>query len=163
MPNKDIAKTASVRKQKNPILLITLSVIILILLGFGAYKIFKNVDKVSFKDVKIGSETFKLEVADTEDARIKGLSNRDSLAKNQGMLFDFKTLDDWRIWMVDMHFNIDILWLDESGKVVYTKANATPASYPEVYHAYTSNRYVIELPSKTLERVDIKVGDSVKL
>jgi uncharacterized protein len=161
MPNKDVAKTALVHRQKGPWLFIALAVIIVAVLGYSAYKIVKKVDFVGYKDVKIGSQTFKLEVADTEAARIKGLSQRDSLPVNHGMFFDFKTSGDWRIWMVDMHFNIDIVWLDESGKVIHTKENATPAEYPEIYHASVPNRYVIELPAGSLQKLGVKEGDAI--
>lgn len=163
MQNKDIAKTALVRRQKGPWLLVLISVAVIVALGFGGYKIFKKVDYTGYKNIKIGSETFKLEIADTEAARTKGLSQRDAIGKNEGMLFDFKKAGDWRIWMVDMHFNIDILWLDEHCKIVHIKQNATPASYPEIYHAYTPNRYVIELPANTIDIIDIKIGDTIKL
>jgi uncharacterized membrane protein (UPF0127 family) len=138
-------------------------VVILAVLGFGFYELAVKVKHVDYKDVKIGSETFKLEVANTEDARIKGLSQRDSLDKNKGMLFDFKSAGDWRIWMIDMHFDIDIAWLDQGGKIVYIKEDATPASYPEIYHASVPNWYVIELPANTLSRVGVHQGDSIKL
>lgn len=167
MLNKDIAKTASAHrtssKQKGPLVLIILSVLVIGLLGFGGYKIFKKVEYIGYKDVKIGSETFRLEIADTEAARTKGLSQRDSIGENEGMLFDFKSADDWRIWMIDMHFNLDIAWLNQSGKVIFIKENATPASYPEVYHASMPSWYVIELPAGSFGRINLSVGDTLDL
>ena len=166
MPKTEIVKTKSERKtirQKGPWLFMALSVVIVAGLVFGGYRIFSRVDDISFRDVKIANETFKLEVADNEDLRIKGLSNRDGLAKNEGMLFDFKTDGDWRIWMVDMRFNIDIIWLDSSGEIVFIKEYATPALYPEVFHAYTPNRYVIELSAGTVERLGLKTNDAINL
>jgi uncharacterized protein len=149
--------------QKSPLLLILVSVVIVVLLSLGAYIFFRQVNNVAFKDVLIGKESFHLKVADTDAARIKGLSDRASLPQNQGMLFDFKTLGDWRIWMIDMHFNLDILWLNDSGKIVYIKQNARPDSYPEVFHANTPSRYVIELPAGTTGNLGIKVNDSIDL
>jgi uncharacterized protein len=163
MPNKDIAKTALVRKQKSPWLFIAIAVIIVIAISFSAFKIIKKVDYVDYKNVKIGNQTFKLEVADTEAARIKGLSKREELPVNHGMLFDFKSLGDWRIWMVDMHFNIDIAWLNENGQVLHVKTNATPAEYPEIYHAGVLNRYVIELPAGSLDSLGIREGDIIDI
>jgi uncharacterized protein len=166
MPIKDTKKTELVRKlraQRGPWLLIILVVVIVAVVGFGIFELTKRVNHIAYQNVKIGNQTYKLEVADTEAARIKGLSQRDSLPANTGMLFNFKTDGDWRIWMIDMHFNIDIMWLNESGKIVHVKENATPAEYPEIYHANQPNRYVIELSAGSIERLSLKVGDAIDI
>lgn len=163
MQNKEIVKIESVRKQKSPIIFILSSILIVILLITSCIFLNKKINNVDYKNVKIGSENFRLEVANTDAAREKGLSRRDSLAKNNGMLFDFKAYGDWRMWMVDMHFDIDMIWLNQQGKILHTKTNATSGSFPEVYHAEQQNWYVIELPAGTSDRLGIKEGDTIKI
>jgi uncharacterized membrane protein (UPF0127 family) len=122
---------------------------------------YKQVTKVDYVQAKIGSEIFKLEVAKTQAAREQGLSERDGISINEGMLFDFGQNGRWRMWMVQMRFPIDIAWLDESKKIIYIKSNATPAEFPETYDAKQDSRYVIEVNSGTLNRLNVNIGDSI--
>lgn len=163
MQNKETVKTVLVRKQKSPYIFIAISLLMILLVVAGFWFLKQKVDHVSYKNIKIGSETFKLEVADTEAAREKGLGHRGNLPNNNGMLFDFKVDGDWRIWMANMHFNIDIAWLNKDGKILHIKANAEPGSYPEAYHADIPNRYVIEVPAKTFKNLNVKEGDVIKI
>jgi uncharacterized membrane protein (UPF0127 family) len=166
MQNKEIAKTASVRKlryQKSPIYLILICLSIIVVLACVFLLLKDIVNTVKHKDVQIGNQVYILEIADTQVAREKGLSERNSLANNKGMLFDFKSDGDWRMWMLKMRFSIDIIWLDKTGKVIFIKEYAQPGSFPEAYHAGKPGRYVIELPAGTLKMQNINVGDYIKL
>jgi uncharacterized protein len=161
MPNKETKKIESARKQKGYLWygLVSLLLVVMIstVIGFVVYQS----NKVTFVTAQIGTEQFTLEVADTHAARSKGLSERDGLGENQGMLFNFMEDGRWRMWMVQMRFPIDIAWLGSDKKVVYIKHNATPAEYPETYDAKQDARYVIEVPTGTFERLDVNEGDSI--
>lgn len=161
MPNKETKKTVSVHRQKSFIPYALVSLLLLVTIIVGGIIFYKQVTKVNFVQAKIGSEIFNLEVANTQAAREKGLSERDSLSKNDGMLFDFEQNGRWRIWMVQMRFPIDIAWLNDSKKIVYIKSNATPAEFPETYDAKQDSRYVIELQAGTLNRLNVNVGDII--
>lgn len=58
-----------------------------------------------------------IDIASTDASREKGLSKRESLEKNEGMLFIFDRPGVHTFWMKDMRFPIDIIWFRE-GKVV---------------------------------------------
>ncbi|MEI6237530.1 MAG: DUF192 domain-containing protein [Candidatus Saccharibacteria bacterium] len=163
MQNKETEKIVLVRKQKSPYIFIIISILIILAIIVGFWFLKQKVDYVAYKNVKIGNETFKLEVADTVAAREKGLGYRDNLPKNQGMLFNFKQDGDWHIWMANMHFNIDIAWLNKEGKIIHIKTNAEPGSYPEAYHTETPSWYVIETPAKSFENLKINEGDIIEI
>lgn len=164
MPNnatKRIKSALKSPKQKSyiPFALITFALVVFIT---GAFILFyKNINKVLYTDAQIGNQTFKLEVADTDAKRVKGLSERNGLDTNAGMLFDFKQDGDWRIWMIQMRFPIDIIWLDSDKSVIHIKENARPADFPERYAAPQFSRYVIELNSGQVEEAGLKIGDTV--
>src|SRR3972149_4363578 len=84
-------------------------------------------------DVRVNSAVIKTEIAGTPAERTRGLSGRECIGKNQGMLFVFDKPDYYPFWMKNMRFPIDIIWIDASKKVVYVKSNVAPSSYPQTF------------------------------
>lgn len=139
------------------IFLVVLAVIILFLFSFFYRLNFQsgNEHKPLFK---IGNSEIKVDVVDTSSERAKGLSGRNSLAPNEGMLFNFDHPDFWGIWMKEMNFSIDIIWMDENMKVVDIKTDASPDSYPEVFYPKQKSSYVLELNAGFAKEHGINVG-----
>src|ERR1035437_7103439 len=96
----------------------------------------------------------------TEDQE-KGLGGRDSLPQNTGMLFVFDMPDTYGFWMKDMHFPIDIIWLNKDMMVTYVAQNVSPASYPEVFKPETPSLYVLEVNSGYTKANTIGVGTNI--
>jgi Uncharacterized conserved protein len=105
--------------------------------------------------------TYSLEVARTAKAQAKGLSGRKTMAKDQGMLFAFPREGRQCFWMKDMHFPLDIIWLDQEQKVVSFERNVSPDSYPEKYCGEGDAMYVIELDAGQAARADMRIGDTL--
>lgn len=116
-----------------------------------------------FSRMEVNGFPLTVERAQTVLERQRGLSGRDSIAENQGLLFIFDEPDLHGIWMKEMRFPIDILWLDEGGVVLDIKRNALPESYPEVFYPEVPAAYVLELLSNFTELHNVKVGDVVML
>lgn len=66
----------------------------------------------------IGGHTFVLEVANDGNTRSQGLSRRQLLAENAGMLFVFETEAFHKFWMKEVHFPLDLLFISADGKIV---------------------------------------------
>ena len=113
--------------------------------------------------VTVGDTTIYVETAATQAARERGLSGRDSLAPNTGMLFVFDTDGVWGIWMKDMKFSIDILWLAEDGTVITVVPNVSPSSYPTSFRPTSPARFVLELPAGFAAAHSISVGNKFVL
>ncbi|HVV39009.1 MAG TPA: DUF192 domain-containing protein [Candidatus Paceibacterota bacterium] len=107
------------------------------------------------KQIKVGTTTIAAEVVDNQAAREKGLSGRTSLPEGSGMLFVFEHNGDWGIWMKDMQFPIDILFISETGQVVSINANVSPDTYPEAFYPPLAVRYVLELPAGYAKKQNI--------
>lgn len=106
--------------------------------------------------VRIGDGVFKARVAKTEEARVKGLSDTTHLGQDQALLLVFEREGEWPIWMKDMKYPIDIVWLNKEKKVVHIVKNAPPESYP--YEKFIPKRdalYIIELPAGTVTEKSI--------
>lgn len=106
-----------------------------------------------------GSTTISVDIADTEAKQVQGLSGRTGLAENSGMLFVFETSAQWGIWMKDMNFPLDIIWLDKEFKIISVKENATPDSSPEVFKPSRPALYVLEVPAYYISSHNIKIGE----
>ncbi len=70
--------------------------------------------------VKVGGETFHLEIADTDAVRMKGLGQRTHIDDDGGMLFVFTAVQDparGGFVMRDCPIDIDIIYVDGAGRV----------------------------------------------
>lgn len=85
------------------------------------------------------------------------------LAKDRGMVFVFDKPGTQCMWMKNMQFPIDIIWLDEAKKVTSIVPNVSPSSYPMQYCGATTTKYVIELNAGETKRAGIKLGDNLQL
>ena len=103
---------------------------------------------------------FTIELALTDAQMEQGLMFRPSMPADHGMLFDFKAPTKVMMWMKNTIIPLDMLFLDEHGKVIDIHENAKPYS-TDVIAAAAPARYVIELNGGTVARLRIKPGDQV--
>jgi len=116
---------------------------------------------VSQKDAVIGETALKIEIADSKKERTVGLSGRPSLNHNTGLLFIFDEPDFHGIWMKDMNFPIDIIWLDSSMQIIDFKKDIRPKSFPETYKPNKKALYVLEVPVYFISDNYLKIGDQM--
>lgn len=166
MPNDETKRTKSERNRTYR--LIKRAVIALVaIIGVG-YLLWQMT--MQQQAVGLNHHTYYVSIARTPDELQRGLSGTDSLTADHGMLFIFPKEDKWAIWMKDMNYPIDIVWLDKDAVVNYMVKNASPSSYnaedPTKSTQFAPDvpaRYVIELPSGTIERTGIAIGDPAGL
>ena len=84
-------------------------------------------------------------LATSSEARVRGLSGRESLKPDQGMLFVFERPDISGFWMKDMLFPLDIIWIDENKKIVGINENVSPETFPNLFFSPKPVLYVLEL------------------
>lgn len=97
--------------------------------------------------VRLGDKTFEVTVVNTPETRARGLSGSGPLAANEGMLFVFERDGAHAIWMKDMRFSIDIVWISRFGSVVHVERNVHPNTYPKSFASPKPARYVLEIPA----------------
>jgi len=100
--------------------------------------------------VFLGDGIFSADVALNQTARETGLSGKHSLQSGYVLLMAFPSEDKWGIWMKDMNFPIDIVWLNKNKKVIYVVMNAPPDDQVTIYRPNKLARYVVELPAGTV-------------
>lgn len=118
--------------------------------------------KPSVPGLKLGSSVIQVETADTGAERAQGLSGRAVLPDNAGMLFIFDDAGQQCMWMKDMKFSLDMVWLDADKKVIDMRQNLSPDTYPKSFCPSQPARYVIEVNQGVLVRSGIKLGDTVQ-
>jgi len=95
--------------------------------------------------IEIEGKTFKLEIADEPEELTQGLSGREKLAQDYGLLFVFPKPGRHGFWMKDMKFPIDIIWLNENREVIGITKNLEPSSYPQVFYPPSEIKYALEI------------------
>jgi len=111
----------------------------------------------------LGGFPIIIEIADTPAERERGLSGREQLAHDRGLLFVFEKPGKYGFWMKDMNFSIDIVWLDHDGKIIYIAENVAPSTYPQVFLPPIDALYVLEVSAGFLQIHNTNMGDVLEI
>ncbi len=104
----------------------------------------------------------ELEMARDPVALKEGLMWRKSLARHNGMIFDFGRSRIVNMWMKNTFIPLDMLFVTESGRVVQIEENLKPHSL-ETVTSIVPVRYVIELNANEARRLALDIDDRVLL
>jgi len=113
--------------------------------------------------IKINNINLEIEIAETFKEKAEGLSGREEILDNQGMLFVFKIPGRYPFWMKGMKFPIDIIWLDKDLKIVEINKEVQPESFPKLLRPSIPIQYVLEVKSGWVSEYNIKEGDKCSL
>ena len=113
------------------------------------------------KKIEVNGTPLRVEVADSEEKRVNGLSNRPRMAEDRGMLFVFEESGRYPIWMRNMQFPLDVFWLDGRGVIVDIWKNASPDSYPQIFEPLAEAYYILETVAGFSEVYNVEIGDTV--
>lgn len=118
----------------------------------------------------IGNKKIYVEIADTKEKMAQGLSGREKLQNDQGMLFDFR--NDYPdgtspgFWMKAMKFDLDLIWI-HNGKIIDITENApAPKSANDklpLYYPKANIDMVLEVNAGWSGENGVEVGDVVQL
>ena len=102
-----------------------------------------------------------IEIADTDYDVQTGLMYRNSMKKNQAMLFVFPTMRERFFYMKNTRIPLDLIYLDNNKHIVSFQENATPldeSSLPSMVPA----QYVLEVNAGLAEKWLLEVGDRIE-
>ena len=115
--------------------------------------LFSEINSPIFKQiicsVNVGNKNAKelsLEIADNEQKRSYGLMNRKHINSNSGMLFVWENRQIRNFWMKNTHFNLDIFFLNNQGKIIEIYKNAKAFDETNIKSQNEVN-FVVELKS----------------
>lgn len=127
------------------------------------------------REVAIGGERFRLEVAAGPATQFRGLGGRTVIPRNGGMLFVHAAPRPLAFVMRDCPIPIDVAFLDAEGRVltVHTMKPEPPRRADEDASAYESRlpsypsaapaQYAIELAGGRFAELGVRIGDRIPL
>lgn len=111
--------------------------------------------------------SFRLEVADTDEARRQGLSGRASLAQDAAMLFVFPQEAYWSFWMKEVAFPLDLVYLNGDGFIVSVHTMDPQLGVPESqlkrYASPQPAKYALEINGGLAAALGLEPGARVEL
>jgi uncharacterized protein len=111
--------------------------------------------------LKLGSETFTVEVARSAEQREKGLMGRSRLPEREGMIFVFERDQGLAFWMKNTTIPLSVAYISSDGEVKEIHDLAPLSLSPvESIHAV---RYALEVSKGTFERLGINPGHRLDL
>ena len=106
-------------------------------------------------NIRIANKKYKVQVAETDEEKQKGLQGVTSLPEDEGMLFVFEEPDEISFWMKDTKMPLDVIFIDEDLQVI-----SVHQGIPESDEFMTENNvnFVLEVNQNS----GIKVGDELE-
>jgi uncharacterized membrane protein (UPF0127 family) len=137
-------------------LLVSLLALLLVLASAGSAASFEEAEIVT----KSGVRSFQVEIATTDEERVKGLMFRKSLPEGTGMLFDFGEERIVVMWMKNTYVPLDMIFIRADGTIARIAENTTPLSEAQISSG-TPVKGVLEVVAGTARKYGIAPGDRV--
>lgn len=150
------------------LLILLISAVVYVSILQGVFQPGNQQQLEQLSKLRVGNTLISVDVADTPSKRSKGLSGRESIEENYGMLFVFDQPSQRVFWMKGMNIPLDFIWIN--GERVVDLTSNVPSPQPgtpnEQLPRYSSNQpidKVLEVKAGSITRHNIKIGDKVEL
>jgi uncharacterized membrane protein (UPF0127 family) len=111
--------------------------------------------------VIFGTDTVVAEVARTTAEKERGLMFRSELPDGTGMLFLFDEEEIQSLWMQNVHFPLDVAFLDASMRVV--DIQQMEAETTSIHSSLRQAMFCLEVPKGWLAAHGVAVGDVAQI
>ncbi|RIJ15485.1 DUF192 domain-containing protein [Henriciella mobilis] len=111
-------------------------------------------------ETEAGEQVFEIEIADEPEEISYGLMNRESLAENAGMLFDFGNPREPAMWMKNTLIPLDMLFISSDGTIQMIARNTVPGSLRTISPGMPV-KGVLEINGGRAAALGIEPGDTV--
>lgn len=116
-------------------------------------------------ELELGKVIVDVEVASTQESRVKGLSGRTSLPDGTGMLFVFENAHLCSFWMKDTDVPLSIGFFDKD-KTLLQWTDMTPHANKEnphpIYKSQKPALYALEVPLGWFRNNQIQLGQKFR-
>lgn len=104
---------------------------------------------------------FKVEIAETEEQRARGLMYRKEMTAKNGMLFLFKENQTVNMWMKNTFIPLDIIFIDQKGIIIHIAKSTVPHSL-DIISSHEKVVSALELNAGVTNHLKIQVGDKIE-
>lgn len=147
---------------KNKILILIILVFIAALIGVVTLTT-QNIYQPKKSTLKINDTLINVELAETIEKQVRGLSGLEKIDPNYGMLFYFSDYKMRNFWMDGMLFPIDIIWIVDDKIIAIDKNIPIPTKEPlKMYPSPSPVNLVLEVAAGFTDKNNIRVGDKVE-
>jgi len=151
---------------------ITIAAVIVGLAGIMSLPSDVKLESVEFPrgTVKIDGIVLEVQIADTDPRRARGLMFQEQLPLDEGMLLVFDDANKRSIWMLNMQFPLDVIWIDDNNKVVFIEKNVPPCktaletvTCPSYKGGSKDAKYVLEVTAGFVDAFKITTESTLEI
>ena len=144
-------------------LLIIIAIIIILLFTRSNFNLSNdNNTQANISKVCVKKKCFSVELVKTQGEKEKGLMFRESLDKDNGMLFVYNVPEKSSFWMKNTLIPLDIIWINKDSKIVYIVTAYPCKKDPcNIYSPDEEALYVLEINAGLTNEYNIKDGNVV--
>jgi uncharacterized protein len=128
----------------------------------------RNID-FSKGTIVINNNSISTEIAETPAERQRWLTFRnEELPLNSALLLVYDKPDLYSLWLLNIQFNLDLIWFDGAGNIVYIKQDAAPCmntldAAQCTYKNTIPARYVLAATTGFINYHNITIDSKIKL
>lgn len=117
--------------------------------------------------VRVGDDVITVEIAETAAEKQRWMTFRqDRLPLDTAMLIKHDEPDLHEVWMLNIEYNLDLIWFDEAGNAVYMIKGAPPCenvveTVSCTYKPTKQALYVMAATSGFIDKHNITVGSKM--
>lgn len=145
---------------KNLILILIIVVLVPLIVFLFSKK--SSNPQFSSTKLKLNNIEYDIEIAKTISQKSTGLSNRNNLCPNCGMIFIFKQDGTLPFWMKDTLIPLDMIWINSTGKITDI-ITATKTNSLKILQNSQPAKYVLELNAYDAQKLDLNIGDTINI
>jgi len=120
--------------------------------------------------IKVDDKILEVQIADSDSLRVRGLMFQNELPYDEGMLFVFDGSSTRVMWMLNMQFNLDVIWFDENVNVVAIEKDIPPCKTTFEVVACRENgvsgdnaKYVLEVTAGFVDQFNITENSKMEI
>ena len=111
--------------------------------------------------IRIDDDVIKVEIAESRADKQRWLMFREErLPFNSAMILVYEKSDLYSMWLLNIEYNLDLIWINENGNIVYMVKDAEPCKNTFdaascTYKNTKAAKYIIAAASGFIEEHDI--------
>ena len=119
--------------------------------------------------IAINNHSISTEIAETPAERQRWLTFRsEELPLNSALLLVYDKPDLYSLWLLNVQFNLDLIWFDDAGNIVYIKQDAAPckntlAAIQCTYKHTIPAQYVLAATTGVINHHNITKDSKIKV